>query len=68
MLAAVFGDTLWDILKSVHVLCAALWVGGNCPALYLRPMAGVLPVQTLQSLQQSVAQWRMASISADRKS
>ena len=29
MLAAVFGDTLWDILKSVHVLCAALWVGGN---------------------------------------
>jgi uncharacterized membrane protein len=29
MLAAVFGDTLWDVLKSVHVLCAALWVGGN---------------------------------------
>ena len=29
MTAAVFGDTLWDVLKSVHVLCAALWVGGN---------------------------------------
>jgi uncharacterized membrane protein len=26
---AVFGDTLFDVLKSVHVLCAALWVGGN---------------------------------------
>jgi uncharacterized membrane protein len=29
MLAAVFGDTLFDVLKSVHVLFAALWVGGN---------------------------------------
>ena len=27
MAAAVFGDTLFDVLKSVHVLCAALWVG-----------------------------------------
>jgi uncharacterized membrane protein len=27
--AAVFGDTLWDVLKSVHVLCAAFWVGGG---------------------------------------
>lgn len=29
MLAAVFGDTLFDVLKSVHVLFAALWVGGG---------------------------------------
>jgi uncharacterized membrane protein len=29
MAAAVFGDTLWDVLKSVHVLCAAFWVGGS---------------------------------------
>lgn len=29
MLGAVFGDTLFDVLKSAHVLCAALWVGGN---------------------------------------
>jgi uncharacterized membrane protein len=29
MLAAVFGDTLFDVLKSTHVLLAALWVGGN---------------------------------------
>ena len=28
-MAAVFGDTFFDVLKSVHVLCAALWVGGN---------------------------------------
>jgi len=27
MTAAVFGDTLFDVLKSVHVLCTALWVG-----------------------------------------
>jgi uncharacterized membrane protein len=29
MLAAVFGDTLWDVLKSAHVLFAAFWVGGG---------------------------------------
>jgi uncharacterized membrane protein len=29
MTAAVFGDTLYDVLKSTHVLGAALWVGGN---------------------------------------
>jgi uncharacterized membrane protein len=29
MLAAAFGDTLYDLLKSAHVLFAALWVGGN---------------------------------------
>ena len=29
MLAAVFGDTLFDVLKSLHVLFAALWVGGG---------------------------------------
>jgi uncharacterized membrane protein len=27
--AATFGDTAFDVLKSAHVLCAALWVGGN---------------------------------------
>jgi uncharacterized membrane protein len=29
MLAAVFGDTTFDVLKATHVLAAALWVGGN---------------------------------------
>ena len=29
MTAAIYGDTMFDVLKSVHVLCAALWVGGN---------------------------------------
>jgi uncharacterized membrane protein len=29
MLAAVFGDTTFDVLKAAHVLAAALWVGGN---------------------------------------
>jgi uncharacterized membrane protein len=28
-LAATFGDTAFDVLKSAHVLCAALWVGGG---------------------------------------
>jgi uncharacterized membrane protein len=29
VLAATFGDTLFDVLKSTHVLLAAVWVGGN---------------------------------------
>jgi uncharacterized membrane protein len=28
-LAATFGDTAYDVLKSGHVLAAALWVGGG---------------------------------------
>ena len=28
-IAATFGDTAFDVLKSLHVLAAALWVGGN---------------------------------------
>jgi uncharacterized membrane protein len=29
MLGAVFGDTMFDVLKSTHVLLAAFWVGGG---------------------------------------
>jgi uncharacterized membrane protein len=29
LIAAAYGDTVFDVLKSAHVLCAALWVGGG---------------------------------------
>ncbi len=35
----------------------ALWVGGQCPALYRRDIPGVLPVQALESLPGQVAYW-----------
>ena len=35
----------------------ALWVGGECPALYRRDIPGVLPVQALESLPGQVAYW-----------
>ena len=38
----------------------ALWVGGGCPALYERPLAGVSAVQALSGLQPLVMRWRRA--------
>lgn len=37
-----------------------LWVGGACPALYQRPIAGVSAVQQLSGLPPLVAKWRHA--------
>ena len=39
---------------------AALWAGGECTALYQRPLAGVSAVRHLSGLQPLVAQWRHA--------
>ena len=40
----------------------ALWVGGQCPALYQHKMSGVLAVQALESLPEQVAFWRLQAI------
>jgi DNA-binding transcriptional MerR regulator len=39
----------------------ALWVGGECPALYQRPLPGVLAVRTLHALPGQIAWWRQAA-------
>ncbi|MDD2713237.1 MAG: MerR family transcriptional regulator [Simplicispira sp.] len=39
----------------------ALWVGGQCPVLYQRPLPGVLPVQDIAALPAEVARWRSAA-------
>ena len=39
----------------------ALWVGGQCPVLYQRPLPGVLAVQAIESLPAEVARWRSAA-------
>lgn len=39
----------------------AVWVGGQCPALYQRPLPGVLALQALTSLSAEVARWRSAA-------
>lgn len=36
----------------------AIWVGGQCPALYQRPLPGVLATPLLQELGNQVARWR----------
>ena len=36
----------------------ALWVGGSCPALYQRPLDGVLALPAIESLPAEVARWR----------
>ncbi len=36
----------------------ALWVGGTCPALYQRPLAGVLALSDIGMLPAEVARWR----------
>ena len=42
----------------------ALWVGGQCPVLYQRPLPGVLPVQDIAALPAEVARWRSAAAGA----
>lgn len=37
----------------------ALWVGGQCPALYQQTIPGVHPIAALESLAQQVALWRV---------
>ncbi len=39
----------------------AIWVGGQCPVLYQRPLPGVLALQTLGALPAEVARWRSAA-------
>jgi DNA-binding transcriptional MerR regulator/methylmalonyl-CoA mutase cobalamin-binding subunit len=39
----------------------ALWAGGECPALYTRPIPGVLAARSLPSLYGHVAGWRQAA-------
>ena len=36
----------------------ALWVGGACPALYQKPLPGVLALPAIESLPAEVARWR----------
>ena len=36
----------------------ALWVGGSCPALYQRPLVGVLALSCVGALPAEVARWR----------
>lgn len=36
-----------------------LWVGGACTALYERPRAGIIAVQSLSGVEPLVAQWRL---------
>ncbi len=39
----------------------ALWVGGQCPVLYRRPLPGVLAVRAIESVPGEVARWRSAA-------
>lgn len=42
----------------------ALWVGGQCPVLYQRTLAGVLALQAISALPAEVARWRSAAAPA----
>lgn len=55
-------------LRSQLPARTAIWVGGECPVLYQRPMAGVLAVRTLHALPGQIAGWRQAAAAgaADR--
>jgi methanogenic corrinoid protein MtbC1 len=39
----------------------AIWVGGDCPALYRRALPGVLAVRTLHALPLQIAHWRQTA-------
>ena len=39
----------------------AIWVGGQCPVLYQRPLPGVLALQAISTLPAEVARWRSAA-------
>ncbi len=43
----------------------AIWVGGECPVLYQRPLPGVLPLRDLGVLPAEVARWRRAAAAPD---
>ena len=42
----------------------ALWVGGQCPVLYQRPLPGVLALQAISALPAEVARWRAKAAQA----
>lgn len=42
----------------------ALWVGGSCPVLYQRPLAGVLALPAIGALSAEVARWRSQAAQA----
>lgn len=49
-------------LRSELPASTAIWVGGDCAALYPKPWEGVTALQTLEGLAALVRQWREAAV------